>query len=129
MQPPPAEPGMHEQEVDTPALLLDLDAFEANLDAMAAALAPRAVAAHRETGERVVFLQGQSIVLAQGAQIAASLPLSTSNVCTNTPAYAIGSTSLALATVPTAVTMKPRSCSGTGSIRLRVRGQGIQPRR
>lgn len=35
-----------------------------------------AVAAHREAGERVVLLQGQSIVLAQGAQIAASLPLS-----------------------------------------------------
>ena len=32
MQPPPAEPGMHVTEVDTPALLLDLDAFEANLD-------------------------------------------------------------------------------------------------
>jgi D-serine deaminase-like pyridoxal phosphate-dependent protein len=39
MQPPPAEPGMMEQEVDTPALLLDLDVFEANLDAMAAMLA------------------------------------------------------------------------------------------
>ena len=35
-----------------------------------------AVAAHRETGERVVFLQGDAIVLAQGAQVAASLPLS-----------------------------------------------------
>ncbi|TCZ65407.1 DSD1 family PLP-dependent enzyme [Roseicella aquatilis] len=35
LQPPPAEPGMREEEVDTPALLLDLDAFEANLDAMA----------------------------------------------------------------------------------------------
>jgi D-serine deaminase-like pyridoxal phosphate-dependent protein len=32
-QPPPAEPGMREDEVDTPALLLDLDAFEHNLDA------------------------------------------------------------------------------------------------
>ena len=40
MQPPPAEPGMAESDVDTPALLLDLDAFEANLDLMAAALAP-----------------------------------------------------------------------------------------
>ncbi|MBP0491894.1 DSD1 family PLP-dependent enzyme [Roseomonas indoligenes] len=39
LQPPPAEPGMREEEVDTPALLLDLDAFEANLDAMAARLA------------------------------------------------------------------------------------------
>jgi D-serine deaminase-like pyridoxal phosphate-dependent protein len=31
---------MSEAEIDTPALLLDLDAFEANLDAMAALLAP-----------------------------------------------------------------------------------------
>jgi len=37
--PPPAEPGMREEEVDTPALLLDLDAFEHNLDTMAALLA------------------------------------------------------------------------------------------
>jgi cyanophycin synthetase len=35
-----------------------------------------AIAAHRDVGERVVVLQGQSIVLAQGAHIAASLPLS-----------------------------------------------------
>ena len=40
LQPPPAEPGMREEEVDTPALLLDLDAFEHNLDTMAAFLAP-----------------------------------------------------------------------------------------
>jgi D-serine deaminase-like pyridoxal phosphate-dependent protein len=39
-QPPPAEPGMRESEVDTPALILDLDAFEHNLDTMAALLAP-----------------------------------------------------------------------------------------
>ena len=38
-QPPPAEPGMREEEVDTPALLIDLDAFESNLNAMAARLA------------------------------------------------------------------------------------------
>ena len=43
LQPPPAEPGMREDEVDTPALLLDLDAFEHNLDAMAALLAPHGV--------------------------------------------------------------------------------------
>jgi cyanophycin synthetase len=36
-----------------------------------------AIASHRETGERVVVLQGDSIVLAQGAQVAASLPLAT----------------------------------------------------
>ncbi len=34
-QPPPAIPGMREDEVDTPALLIDLDAFEHNLDLMA----------------------------------------------------------------------------------------------
>ena len=32
---PPALPGMSIQEIDTPALLIDLDAFEANLDHMA----------------------------------------------------------------------------------------------
>ncbi|MGG5818306.1 DSD1 family PLP-dependent enzyme [Falsiroseomonas sp. HW251] len=40
LQRPPAEPGMREEEVDTPALLLDLDAFEHNLDLMAGLLAP-----------------------------------------------------------------------------------------
>ena len=38
MQPPPAQPGMRVDEVDTPALILDLDSFEANLDRMAASL-------------------------------------------------------------------------------------------
>jgi D-serine deaminase-like pyridoxal phosphate-dependent protein len=36
LQNPPAEPGMSVDDVDTPALLVDLDAFEANLDRMAA---------------------------------------------------------------------------------------------
>ena len=36
LQRPPAEPGMSETEVDTPALLVDLDAMEDNLDRMAA---------------------------------------------------------------------------------------------
>ena len=40
LQTPPAQPGMREDEIDTPALILDLDAFEANLDRMAALLAP-----------------------------------------------------------------------------------------
>lgn len=40
LQSPPATPGMREEEIDTPALLIDLDAFEANLDRMAALLAP-----------------------------------------------------------------------------------------
>ena len=40
LQHPPAEPGMREEDIDTPALVLDLDAFEHNLDTMAALLAP-----------------------------------------------------------------------------------------
>ena len=43
-QPPPARPGMREDEVDTPALLIDLDAFEHNLDRMAALWRPPAPA-------------------------------------------------------------------------------------
>ncbi|MEE2688650.1 MAG: DSD1 family PLP-dependent enzyme [Pseudomonadota bacterium] len=40
---PPAEIGMSLEEVDTPALLLDLDAFERNLDRMATAIADKPV--------------------------------------------------------------------------------------
>jgi D-serine deaminase-like pyridoxal phosphate-dependent protein len=40
LQNPPAEPGMREEDIDTPALVIDLDAFEHNLDTMAALLAP-----------------------------------------------------------------------------------------
>ena len=40
---PPAEIGMNLDEVDTPALLLDLDAFERNLDRMAAVIADKPV--------------------------------------------------------------------------------------
>jgi 3-hydroxy-D-aspartate aldolase len=36
LQRPPAEPGMSEDEIDTPALVVDLDALEDNLDRMAA---------------------------------------------------------------------------------------------
>jgi hypothetical protein len=59
--------------------------------------------------------------LTRPVTVAASLPLSTTNVCTNTPEYAIGSTSLALATVPIAVGTvsysTPTACSSgtTGS--------------
>src|SRR3954463_10595588 len=35
--PPPAEPGMRIEEVDTPALIVELEPFEANLRAMAEA--------------------------------------------------------------------------------------------
>ncbi len=60
MQRPPAEPGMREEDVDTPALLLDLDAFEHNLDTMAALLAPTGtkLRAHAKTHKSpVVALQ------------------------------------------------------------------------
>jgi D-serine deaminase-like pyridoxal phosphate-dependent protein len=60
LQRPPAEPGMREEEVDTPALLLDLDAFEHNLDTMAALLAPTGtkLRAHAKTHKSpVVALQ------------------------------------------------------------------------
>ncbi|HLB14349.1 MAG TPA: DSD1 family PLP-dependent enzyme, partial [Burkholderiales bacterium] len=43
--PPPAQPGMPLADVDTPALLLDLDAFERNLATM--------VSAVRESGLRL----------------------------------------------------------------------------
>ncbi|WP_341910160.1 DSD1 family PLP-dependent enzyme [Polaromonas sp. YR568] len=36
---PPAQPGMRETDVETPALILDLDAFEFNLDTMARTVA------------------------------------------------------------------------------------------
>ena len=35
MNPPPADIGMRLADVDTPALLVDLDAFERNLETMA----------------------------------------------------------------------------------------------
>lgn len=60
-QPPPAEPGMREEEVDTPALLLDLDAFEHNLDTMAALLAPTGtkLRAHAKTHKSPVVALAQ----------------------------------------------------------------------
>ncbi|WP_135468149.1 DSD1 family PLP-dependent enzyme [Crenalkalicoccus roseus] len=66
LQPPPAEPGMREEEVDTPALLLDLDAFEHNLDAMAARLAPTGakLRAHAKTHKSAVIARLQ---MARGA--------------------------------------------------------------
>ena len=38
MQPPPAEPGMSIDQIDTPALLVDLDPFERNLERMSRAV-------------------------------------------------------------------------------------------
>jgi 3-hydroxy-D-aspartate aldolase len=62
LQPPPAEPGMREEQVDTPALLLDLDAFEHNLDTMAALLAPTGarLRAHAKTHKSPVIAHWQA---------------------------------------------------------------------
>jgi D-serine deaminase-like pyridoxal phosphate-dependent protein len=61
LQPPPAEPGMREEDVDTPALLLDLDAFEHNLDTMAALLAPTGtkLRAHAKTHKSPIVALAQ----------------------------------------------------------------------
>src|SRR3954451_3759730 len=66
LQPPPARPGMREDEVDTPALLVDLDAFEFNLDHMAELLAPTGakLRAHAKTHKSPVIAKLQ---LARGA--------------------------------------------------------------
>jgi D-serine deaminase-like pyridoxal phosphate-dependent protein len=66
LQPPPARPGMREDEVDTPALLIDLDAFEHNLDTMAAKLAPTGakLRAHAKTHKSTVIAHLQ---IARGA--------------------------------------------------------------
>src|SRR5579883_355534 len=61
-QPPPAQPGMAEQEIDTPALLIDLDAFEFNLGRMAALLAPTGakLRAHAKTHKSPVIARLQA---------------------------------------------------------------------
>lgn len=66
LQSPPAIPGMREEDVDTPALLLDLDAFEHNLDTMAALLAGAGVKlrAHAKTHKSTVIAHRQ---IARGA--------------------------------------------------------------
>ena len=66
MQPPPAAPGMAEDAIDTPALLVDLDAFEANLDTMAAKLAGTGarLRAHAKTHKSPVVAHQQ---IARGA--------------------------------------------------------------
>jgi len=66
LQPPPARPGMREDEIDTPALLIDLDAFEFNLDRMAALLAPTGarLRAHAKTHKSPVIARLQ---MARGA--------------------------------------------------------------
>jgi len=66
LQPPPAQPGMREDEVDTPALLIDLDAFEHNLDRMADLLRPTGarLRAHAKTHKSPVIAHLQ---IARGA--------------------------------------------------------------
>ena len=66
LQPPPAVPGMPEDEIDTPALLIDLDAFEANLDTMAAKLEGTGarLRAHAKTHKSPVIAHQQ---IARGA--------------------------------------------------------------
>jgi 3-hydroxy-D-aspartate aldolase len=66
LQPPPAEPGASIDEVDTPALLLDLDAFEANLDLMASLAAKAGVTLrpHAKTHKSPVIAKMQ---MARGA--------------------------------------------------------------
>jgi D-serine deaminase-like pyridoxal phosphate-dependent protein len=66
LQPPPAQPGQREDEIDTPALVIDLDAFEYNLDRMAALLAPTGakLRAHAKTHKSPVIARLQ---MARGA--------------------------------------------------------------
>ena len=66
LQPPPAQPGMPEQDIDTPALLIDLDAFDANLARMASLLAPTGarLRAHAKTHKSPVIAKLQ---MAHGA--------------------------------------------------------------
>ncbi len=66
LQPPPAHPGMREDEIDTPALVIDLDAFEYNLDTMAAMIADKPVKlrAHAKTHKSPVIALQQ---MARGA--------------------------------------------------------------
>src|SRR3954470_232388 len=66
LQSPPACPGMREDEVDTPALLIDLDAFEFNLGHMAELLAPTKakLRAHAKTHKSPVIARLQ---MARGA--------------------------------------------------------------
>jgi 3-hydroxy-D-aspartate aldolase len=66
LQTPPARIGMTEAEIDTPALVIDLDAFEANLDTMAGLMAASGVKlrAHAKTHKSPVIAHLQ---MARGA--------------------------------------------------------------
>ncbi len=65
-QSPPAQPGMLEEEIDTPALIVDLDAMESNLDVMAdfCAGAKVKLRAHAKTHKSPVIAHWQ---MARGA--------------------------------------------------------------
>lgn len=65
-QTPPAAPGQREEEIDTPALLIDLDALEHNLRSMAELLAPTGtkLRAHAKTHKSPVIALRQ---MAHGA--------------------------------------------------------------
>ena len=66
LQPAPAQPGMRLEDVDTPALILDLDAFEANLDRLTGRLEGTGVRlrAHAKTHKSPVIANLQ---MARGA--------------------------------------------------------------
>ena len=71
-QAPPARPGMPECEVDTPALIIDLDAFEYNLDCMAKRLVGTGVAlrAHANTHKSPIIAR-QQMALGGGGPVRA----------------------------------------------------------
>ena len=66
LQTPPAVPGMREDEIDTPALVIDLDAFEYNLDHMTALVSAAGVKLrpHAKTHKSPVIAKMQ---MARGA--------------------------------------------------------------
>jgi 3-hydroxy-D-aspartate aldolase len=66
LQIPPAEPGMSEDEVDTPALIVDMNVLEANLDRMAAFCSTSGIKlrAHAKTHKSPVIAHWQ---MARGA--------------------------------------------------------------
>ena len=65
---PPAHPGMALREVDTPALILDLDAFERNLQSMARAATQAGVRLrpHAKTHKSPIIAQRQMALAAVG---------------------------------------------------------------
>lgn len=66
---PPAEKGMHLDDVDTPSLILDMDAFERNLQRMAVLLKDKPVRlrGHAKTHKSPIITQMQMTLGAVGA--------------------------------------------------------------